>query len=65
MAKKDKDIFSEKEQELLFMTLRHMEERQFTQEETERFVKVLKSSVTECNDKNLFKVTGLLTGLSE
>lgn len=65
MAKKDKDIYSEKEQELLFMTLQHMEQRQFTQEETERFVKLLKTSVTQCNDKNLFKVTQMITPVVE
>ena len=60
--KKKENIHSEKEEELLFMTLRHMQEREFTQEEAVNFVKILKTGVDQSNNKNLFKVSTMLTG---
>ena len=62
MANKKNTTHSEKEEELLFLTLKHMQERQFTQEEAVNFVKVLKTGVDQSNNKNLFKVSTMLTG---
>lgn len=63
MAKKEKqNSIGEKEEELLFLTLKHMQERQFTQEEALNFCKLLKTGVEQSNSKNTFRVSTMLTG---
>lgn len=65
MASKKVNNPSQKEEQLLFDTLKRMQDMQFTQEEATDFARILKDGIEKSNNKNLFRLTTSLISENE